>query len=126
MLRTKIKKLLVLKKQEQQKWAWDGRKKKSKVEATISWMNISCTLVVVYSVVNDSFYLHWSHLIWPHVMSCHVMHILTLFLNPSGLFTDADKYKLDFLSEALTLDDKLILLSTVLFLDYLFFEGKCY
>jgi hypothetical protein len=42
----------------------------------------------------------------------------------SGLFSDADKYKLDFLSEKLTLDDKLILLSTVLFIDYLFFEGK--
>jgi hypothetical protein len=40
-----------------------------------------------------------------------------------GLFSDADKYKLDFLSEKLTLDDKLILLSSVLFIDYLFFEG---
>lgn len=41
-----------------------------------------------------------------------------------GLFSDADKYKLDFLSDKLTLDDKLILLSTVLFIDYLFFEGE--
>lgn len=41
-----------------------------------------------------------------------------------GLFTDADKYKLDFLSEKLTIDDKLILLSTVMFIDYLFFEGE--
>ena len=41
----------------------------------------------------------------------------------SGLFTDADKYKVDFLSEKLTLSDKLLLLSTVLFIDYLFFEG---
>lgn len=35
-----------------------------------------------------------------------------------GLFSDADKYKLDFLSDKLTLDDKLLLLSTVLFIDY--------
>ena len=41
----------------------------------------------------------------------------------SGLFSDADKYKVDFLSEKLTLDDKLIVLSTAMFIDYLFFEG---
>jgi len=41
-----------------------------------------------------------------------------------GLFSDADKYKVDFLSEKLTLDDKLILLSTAMFIDYLFFEGE--
>ena len=42
----------------------------------------------------------------------------------SGLFSDADKYKLDFVSEKLTLEDKLVLLSTVMFVDYLFFEGE--
>lgn len=41
-----------------------------------------------------------------------------------GLFTDADKYKLDFVSGKLSVDDKLILASTVMFVDYLFFEGE--
>jgi hypothetical protein len=41
-----------------------------------------------------------------------------------GLFSDADKYKLDFVSDKLTIEDKLVLLSTVMFVDYLFFEGE--
>jgi hypothetical protein len=49
---------------------------------------------------------------------------LPFILQISGLFSDADKYKLDFLSPDLSVDDKLILLSSVLFLDYLFFEGQ--
>jgi hypothetical protein len=57
---------------------------------------------------------------------CHYCDELVLFavvLPVSAMFSDADKYEVSFKGHR-TLAEKLIMVSSTMFLDYLFFEGE--